>query len=819
MNYSCDNLILEISRGKSMLDYHLRIKTTAKSSESSFIYWQDYRISILFSKLIRIEKNKDKYFNDQPTQGVWYRKFDTPKFSHKEINKNLLLIETKDVELYLHTNFKQTYVVINKKKILLSKSQNLLGTYKTLDGYNGLHFEGFDDLGNRKKITLEDGVVAKNGIALLDDSKSLIINELGQLEIAKENHLDVYIFCFGKDYRLAVKALYEITGYVPLIPKYALGNWWSRYYEYSDKTYLKLMNHFLERDIPLTVATIDMDWHYNSHHLEEAFQITKLGRNNSYYGGKDGWTGYSWNKKLFPNYKQFLKELHTYNVKIPLNLHPAGGIRWFEDVYEQFAKAMGLDHTLLQHIPFDFTNPNFINNYFRLIHKPYENDGVDFWWIDWQQGSTSKLPGLDPLWALNHYHYLDIIKEKKNGIILSRYSGIGSHRYPVGFSGDTLITWETLKFLPYFTNTATNAGYFYWSHDIGGHFAGISEYELYLRFVQFGVFSPINRLHGTCSPIMSKEPWYAKNGTGLIAENFLRLRHQLIPFLYSASYLAHTEALALIEPLYYEVKSEDGYKYPNQSIFAQQSFILPISSKIDESGLASVKGFLPRGRYIDFFTHNIYELEKDQEIIFYRHLDSFPFLLKAGAVVPLSLDKGNSITNPKKLRIVTSTGNNEYCLYEDLDENNNVIKAFTKFKNTLINNEQTLKISFDNVHKVIKNRTLIVDFIDSEDVDIIVTKNGQKVNYQKPHFNYLRIEIDVDLISEYELTFLVKQNKIETIKKQITKTFYSLQFPNPEKEKLYQEIMSQETIVKLRDTINNSDLLDSQKSCLLEFII
>ena len=71
-------------------------------------------------------------------------------------------------------------------------------------------------------------------------------------------------------------------------------------------------------------------------------------------------------------------------------------------------------------IPFDFTDPRFINAYFRILHRPYERDGVDFWWIDWQQGSSSKLEGLDPLWALNHYHFLDQ-GETGRPLILSRY--------------------------------------------------------------------------------------------------------------------------------------------------------------------------------------------------------------------------------------------------------------------------------------------------------------------------------------------------------------------------------------------------------------
>lgn len=132
--------------------------------------------------------------------------------------------------------------------------------------------------------------------------------------------------------------------------------------------------------------------------------------------------------------------------------------------------------------------------------------GVDFWWIDWQQGTKSKMKGLDPLWLLNHYHMLDINRDGNNSVILSRYAGMGSHRYPLGFSGDTVVCWKSLDFQPYFTALASNAGYTWWSHDIGGHMFGKGDNELYLRWLQFGVFSPINRLHSS-NKGMSKEPW------------------------------------------------------------------------------------------------------------------------------------------------------------------------------------------------------------------------------------------------------------------------------------------------------------------------
>ena len=94
---------------------------------------------------------------------------------------------------------------------------------------------------------------------------------------------------------------------------------------------------------------------------------------------------------------------------------------------------------------------------------------------------------LDPLWLLNHYHYQDSCKNAEGGLILSRYAGPGSHRYPVGFSGDTIISWNSLRFQPYFTATASNIGYSWWSHDIGGHMLGDYDEELQTRWLQFGI--------------------------------------------------------------------------------------------------------------------------------------------------------------------------------------------------------------------------------------------------------------------------------------------------------------------------------------------
>ena len=112
-----------------------------------------------------------------------------------------------------------------------------------------------------------------------------------------------------------------------MIPRYSLGNWWSRYYRYSEESYKEVVDKFREEKIPLSVAVIDMDWH-----------VTDV---DPKYG--TGWTGYTWNKELFPDYKRFLKMLHDNGLSTTLNLHPADGVRAFEAMYRQVAEKAGID--------------------------------------------------------------------------------------------------------------------------------------------------------------------------------------------------------------------------------------------------------------------------------------------------------------------------------------------------------------------------------------------------------------------------------------------------------------------------------------------
>ncbi|MBO7186857.1 MAG: DUF4968 domain-containing protein [Clostridia bacterium] len=772
-----------------MLDKHLIAKTRPIANESNIVYFNDYRITVLADRLFRIEKDSEKLFTDDATQSVWYRDAKEQDFKVKTF-ADKIEITTNMVKLVVNKDYAKSYAVVNGKKVKLSNKGNLLGTYRTLDGYDGdrYTYDGF------KPIELENGVCSKTGLAVLDDKKGLVLDTDGMLKARREQEVDQYIFAFGNDYKGAVKALYDITGYIPKVPRYALGNWWSRYHAYTDTEYLNILDKFEEYDIPLTVATIDMDWHY-SDYVNKELKIDETGHRDDKYGcgapraRSLGWTGYSWNKNLFPDYKSFLKKIEEKNLKITLNLHPKDGVRYFEDMYEEMCVAMGQDPKEERPVEFDLTNDKFINNYFKILHKPYEDDGVAFWWIDWQQGTKSQMAGLDPLWALNHYHYLDNGLNHDLGLVLSRYCEAGSHRYPLGFSADTHITYKTLGYLPYFTATASNIGYTWWSHDIGGHQRGYSEGDLFLRSVQYGIFNPIMRLHSTAMETVTKEPWAYPNGYGALVGDALRYRHALIPYIYSEGVKTSKFGKTLISPLYYEYPDEKlAYKYKNEYFFGE-ILVNPITTPVKAKSLSSVKAWVPEGVWTDIFTGEVYKAGKGgKEMTLYRFPDSIPAFAKAGSTIVYSDEKhNNDCSNPKNIIFEIYSGNGSYDLYED----DGVNDAITTIKNTSDGKILRTEISFSGaLNAMPSGRNIKIRLKNVYAGAPIVYKNGQDILVDAKCDEFVEFIIkDID----YSATYAIEINEtpltaLEYSARRFKINIQRFETPNEFKEDLYRYI-------------------------------
>ena len=670
------------------LDPHLIAKTGGMANPKQVSVNGKVRITVIAPELIRVEFDDKAEFLDKATQSVWFRDCGECEYTVKPQGV-YLVVETEKAKFYVDTRKKCIdSVEIDGRWVTPNGKDNLKGTYRTLDQAKGA-------------VPLEKGIISRNGVSIMED-KSLILDDDGECK-GRASEKDIYCFA-TKDHQRTLHLFYQITGAPPMIPRYALGNWWSRYYAYTQQEYLDLMDTFIEKDIPFTVATIDMDWHWVN--VKEKFGAKR--ELDMYPSFTVGWTGYSWNTDLFPDYKAMLKELKEKNLHITVNLHPATGVRSFEDQYEEMCKAMGKEPDG-KTIRFDGTDPNFLNAYFKVLHKPYEEDGVDFWWIDWQQGNWSKRPGLDPLWVCNHYHTLDLAKNGKRPLILSRYAGIGSHRYPLGFSGDACIRWSALDFQPYFTYTASNAGYTHWSHDMGGHFRGnAADDQLYLRWVQFGVFTPIMRLHSSCDT-MSKEPWNHKSVESEAIEA-LHFRHNLIPYVYTAFYENYKRSVPICKPLYYDYPAlEEAYQVKNQYMFGDSLLVCPITAPWNDEGISTRDIWLPEGVWTDIFTGEV--LEGGFHTVS-RDKTSIPVYAKAGAIIPMQKVSGNFTGNPEHLVLnVYNNGSGAYSLYEDDGESTDYISgkgAYTKYE--VEGNTFRIHAADGDLESLPENRTYTVCF-------------------------------------------------------------------------------------------------------------
>eukprot|EP01103_Thecamoeba_quadrilineata_P016377 TRINITY_DN5458_c0_g1_i1.p1 TRINITY_DN5458_c0_g1~~TRINITY_DN5458_c0_g1_i1.p1 ORF type:complete len:1065 (+),score=195.19 TRINITY_DN5458_c0_g1_i1:83-3196(+) len=639
------------------------------------------RFQVLSDGVIRLEYNKDNIFEDRPSKVFWYRDQEVPPFK-KKTKGNVLEIETdklilkydssqvtvKDVDKGggFTPNSLSIYMKQTKEtwKYGSFNSRNLFGSIRTLDRTSG-------------RVDLGLGLISREGWEIIDDSRSFVFTKDGwiesRLEYAKtqgpdfyndigyqpvkylQASLDLYFFQYGKDYQAALDVFFRLSGSVPLVPRYILGNWWSKWWAYSDKELESLMGEFEEREIPLSVCVVDMDWHLVGEGDPE----------------NPGWTGYTWNNTLFPNPEHFVKKMHEKGLRVTLNLHPASGVYPHEEMYEEFAKFMGMKKGSKEPVPFDCTDSKFMTAYFKVLHHPHEEKtGIDFWWIDWQHGTLSDLPGVDPLFMLNHLHYQDMKRDNHTRpFVFSRWAGLGGHRYPIGFSGDSSVNWDMLAFQPYLTATSANVGFGWWSHDLGGFWDGIEDPELYLRWLQFGVFSPIFRLHSIKSKYADRRPWgFDDEGVHQLTKKAMQLRHALIPYIYTMAWRYSTRNQALLRPMYHEYGDKEGaYAFDNQYLFGSElivaPFLKPRSAYLQQS--RAVVWLPDEGPYIGFFDGRVFA--GDATHVLYGGLHQTPVFARAGAIVPMGpILPWGGLHNPNHLHLRVYAGaSNEYELYED----------------------------------------------------------------------------------------------------------------------------------------------------------
>ncbi|MDD6878842.1 MAG: glycoside hydrolase family 31 protein [bacterium] len=612
--------------------FHKNI-SNLKSKPEAIIQGKYYRFTVLTERLIRLEYSIDSKFNDMPTQLVSFRNFDIPKFETSQ-NDSTLQIKTSYFTLTYLKNmpFKGSGLnsMKNLKVVLNDTLEVWYYNHPEAKNYNGSNIS--IEVDNNKKIN--KGLYSLDGFVSIDDSNSLILDEVGTVYKKDSNSIDIYLFMYNKDFGFALKDYFKLTGYPSMIPRYVLGNIWSKNTNYSDKDIYELINNFNSNDVPISVILLDKLW-------------------------KKKDSGYTFNNELFSNPIEFSKNLHINNIKLGLNIDPSVDINNNDSFFNEAIKYINTVNNSIKFNPYD---PRFIDIYLKLFIYPLEGIGVDFFWNDYKN-----IKDLNSLWIMNYYHFNDMEKTGKRGMILSRNPLIASHKFPICYSGESKVSWDNFKNLPFFSISSTNIGVCWWSHDIGGFSGGIEDADLFLRSIQLGVFSPILRFHSDDGKYYKKEPWKWEYKTKSIACEYLRLRHRFISYLYSEAYQYHRNGNVIFQPIYYLIpKLYDDVLYKNEYFFGSQLIVAPIINKKEPLINRTIHRFyLPGGVWYDYKTGKKFPGNK-KYVAFYKDED-YPVFAKSGAIIPLSnKSNSNNTSNPTELEIlIFPCQSNEYLLYED----------------------------------------------------------------------------------------------------------------------------------------------------------
>jgi len=599
------------------------------------------RVTVLTDRLVRIEYASDAVFEDRRSVAVVNRRFAPVDFNTTTDGDGLVVdtgpvrLECSDCSRPFTSRTLSARITTGDRTVSWHlgrrERRNLGGTVRTLDGWRGNATPRFVDFDPERGVvnawdekSLEPGLLSRDGWVAVDDSAgALVESRSGSSAAARPRaaaraageRRDLYLFAYGTDHRAALRAASQLFGHQPLPPRYAFGYWYSRYFPYTDAELLELTDAFERYDVPVDVMVIDMDWH------------------------RPGWTGYSWDRDLFPDPTATLAALHAHRLRVALNLHPADGVGRHEDQFGAMCAALGLDPATTERIPFAITDPAFVDAYFRLLHHPEEDRGVDVWWMDWQQGSDTPIPGLDPLAWLNLLHWDDQARRRPNRrpIFLSRWGGLGAGRHPLGFSGDTYATWESLAFQPSFTATAANVGYGYWSHDIGGHFQSEPDAELYTRWIQFGAYSPVLRTHGSLDAFLERRVWEYPNPFRDVMIATIRHRYDLVPYVYTEARKGVDSGRSLVRPMYHEhSETAAAYEAPGQYHFGDQMIVAPVTVPNDDDAMAPVRVWLPRGDWYDVAHGARLSVDAEDGTWLERRylLGEIPRFVRAGTVLP-----------------------------------------------------------------------------------------------------------------------------------------------------------------------------------------
>ena len=504
---------------------------------------------------------------------------------------------------------------------------------------------------------LHPGILSRNGWSLLDDTYTALRTGTGwptPRATHQGAYQDGYFFGYGHDYQQALRDLRSLTGPADMLPEWAFGVWYSRYYPYTTSDYENsLIPAFRSHNVPIDALVADTDWK-----------------------SPQQWDGWNWNPALFPDPQSFLDWAKQQGINVTLNVH--AGIDASDPKFARTqAAAQGKLTPAAQCFSptcyrFDWSDPAQAAAWFAL-HQPFQQQGVRQWWLDWCcTDSVVDLPGLTPDSWINELYKENTDATGQRGFILARvgssfedYQGApaagpwGDHRSTVHFTGDTDPTWQSLAFEAQLTGAEASIGEPYVSDDIGSFKGKHPPDDLYARWVQLGTFQPVLRLH---SDHGDRLPW--DYGTAQdSAAKFLQLREALVPYTYTLGYQATRTGLPIVRPLYLDYPDRTAaYQHPTEYLYGPDVLVAPVTSP---GQVAKQQVWFPPGRWTDYFTGATYDGPATATLNV--PLDRMPVFVRAGGIVPeqpAMSHVGAQPVDPLTLNVYAG-GDGRFTLYQD----------------------------------------------------------------------------------------------------------------------------------------------------------
>lgn len=712
----------------SLSAYFIKNNRDLIPEQKNIITGDKYRFSILSPRLIRIEYNKDNKFENRATSLVVKRNFGSTNFTVEQTELSL----TITTEYFTLTYVKGTPMNSKNLKVKVNGTdREWYPSHKEIRNLGSINYS-LDYLENNLK--LDKGLYSFDGFATLDDSTNLVLEN--DNFIPREPTYDMYLFVYNKDLGLCLQDYFNLTGYPPMIPRYTLGTWWYKNDPYNMYDIDNILKEFYDNHLPISVFLLGDKWHNREENF--AYDRTLFDTNilNKYYKSK--------------------------RVKFGLTINPELPIYPKDPLFNTLSNAINnYDNKYLSFIPL---NNNTISIYLNTVISNLKSTGINIFNIDYNNEKDKQ-----GLFLLNHYHYV-IANLNEVGVILSRNPGIAPHRYPIIYSGQTRVSWDTLKALPTYNNSAANLGITWHAHAIGGYYGGIEDDELYLRYIQFGVFNPIFILAGDTGKYYKREPWKWNQLNLSVIRTYMQLRNKLIPYIYNEGYNYHEYGVPLIQPLYYKYpKIYDEPNYVNQYFFGSRIMISPIIKKKNiEMNRVVQRIFIPSGTWYDYFSGKKFAGNK-YYVNFYKDED-YPIFVKEGSIIPMSLDDTSDLPRNMEIQIFPAENGlySSYELYEDdgISLNKNYNYIIIKMNLDRVENGYKFTITKKEGNLNVPNRTYLLRFKNMKNPDKIIVKyQGQTKECQAiVEKNDLLLELkDINVYEPLEVLLLGNNLEIENI--------------------------------------------------------